>query len=168
MATHASFEPGLKADLHVPGAPAAALAEPPASERRGSAAQPLQWKPAADAAPTGNVSLPDAPTQPAVTRGRMRRTMRRTMTREQGCALEMIGHAVDYLNDCYLHEGADDEILDFSGPSMDAIQILISAQRQILRSLPLTEPLTMRLWHAVLRRKSQFKSSPVIPLSSSR
>ena len=33
------------------------------------------------------------------------RNLRRVLTREQGRALEMIGHAVDYLNDCYLFEG---------------------------------------------------------------
>ena len=94
--------------------------------------------------------------------------MRRKITREQGCALEVIGHAVDYLNDSYLYEGADDEIIDFSGPSMDAVRILISAQRQILSSLPLAEPLPQRFWNTLLRRKSQFKASTVVPLSSSR
>lgn len=79
--------------------------------------------------------------------------MRRKITREQGCALEVIGHAVDYLNDSYLYEGADDEIIDFSGPSMDAVRILIAAQRQILSSLPLVEPLPLRFWNTLLRRK---------------
>jgi len=60
--------------------------------------------------------------------------MRRVLTREQGCALEMIGHAVDYLNDCYINEGPDHEVLDFNSPSMDAVRILISAQREVLRS----------------------------------
>lgn len=98
-----------------------------------------------------------------------KRAARRIMTLEQGRAIETIGHAVDYLNDCYLHQGADDEILDFrSAPEMQAVRILISAQRQILQSLPLTEPLTLRVWNAVLRRKSQFKPGAVVPLSSSR
>ena len=94
--------------------------------------------------------------------------LHRVITREQGRALEMIGHAVDYLQDCYLHEGDDDEILDFRGPKMDAVRILVSAQRQIHRSLPLAEPLTVRLWHALLRRKTQYKSAAVMPVSSSR
>jgi hypothetical protein len=96
------------------------------------------------------------------------RGLRRTITREQGAAIEMISHAVDYLTDCYLHEGADDVVLDFSAPEMIAAQILISAQRQILHALPLTEPLTLRLWNALLRRKPRFKSPSVVPLSSSR
>ncbi len=93
--------------------------------------------------------------------------MVRTMTREQGRAIETIGHAVDYLEDCYLTEGPDDEVLDFRSPDMDAVRLLISAQRQLLHSLPLTEPMTLRLWHALLRRKSQFNSAAVVPLSSS-
>lgn len=92
----------------------------------------------------------------------------RVITREQGCALEMIGHAVDYLNDCYVNEGPDEEILDFSSPSLDAVRILISAQRQILQSLPVAEPLTVRFWNAVWRRQSKTQSAGVVPLSSSR
>ncbi len=93
--------------------------------------------------------------------------IRRVISREQGCALETIGHAVDYLNDCYLNEGSDDEILDFSGPSIEAVQILISAQRQILRSLPLAQPLRQRVWNAMLRRAPRSVSG-MVALSSSR
>lgn len=96
------------------------------------------------------------------------RRMIRGMTPEQGRAIETIGHAVDYLKDCYLTEGPDEEVLDFRGPEIDAVGILITAQRQILRSLPLTEPLTLRLWHVLLRRKSHYDSAAVVPLSSSR
>ncbi len=94
--------------------------------------------------------------------------MRRTMTREQGAALEMIGHAVDYLKDCYLQQGADADIIDFNAPEMIAVRILISARYQILHALPLSEPLTLRLWSALLRRRSRFQPATVLPLSSSR
>lgn len=97
----------------------------------------------------------------------MRHRMRK-MTREQGQAIETIGHAFDYLNACYVHRGADDEMLDFRGPQMDAVRILIGARRELLASLPLAEPLPVRLWHALLRRGARIKSSPVVPLSSSR
>jgi|GEM_PF-5776862 len=94
--------------------------------------------------------------------------MHRDMTREQGQALETIGHAFDYLNARYLHSGADDEILDFRGPEMDAVRILIGARRELLASLPLIEALPLRLWHALSRRGARIKSVPVVPLSSSR
>ena len=107
-----------------------------------------------------------------------RQNLRRIMTREQGRALEMIGHAVDYLNDCYLHEGDEDEIINVGGSSTEALQILISLRWQILQSLPLEEPRMHRLWNALFRRSavrttrhrpgSESKPVSVVPLSSSR
>ena len=94
--------------------------------------------------------------------------LRRTMTREQGRALETLGHAVEIVSAGYLHNGADDEILDFRGPELEAARILIAAQRELLGSLPLREPLALRLWHALLQRKTPLNSARVVPLSSSR
>jgi hypothetical protein len=97
---------------------------------------------------------------------------RRIMTREQGRALEMIGHAVDYLNDSYIHDGPDNEVLDFrNSPNADAVRILIGTQRQIFRSLPMADPFAVRLFNLLLRRKrndSAGMSQDVVPLSSSR
>jgi len=145
MATHLSFEADLK------DAPAGQTASKfhPASQN------PVNRK-------------PEKARSIADDLGRSVSRASRAMTREQGCALEMIGHAVDYLNDCYINDGPDDEILDFSSPSMDAVHILISAQRQILHSLPVAEPFTVRFWNAVWRRRSRSQSSSVVPLSSSR
>lgn len=112
------------------------------------------------------------------------RSLRRMLTREQGRALEMIGHAVDYLNDCYLYEGDEEELINIGGSSSDAIQILVSLRRQILQSVPIREPRTWRLWDALFHRHtserpgavfhhenehgSQNKPASVLPLSSSR
>ncbi|MFZ0519149.1 MAG: hypothetical protein WCD77_05445 [Acidobacteriaceae bacterium] len=112
------------------------------------------------------------------------RNLRRVLTREQGRALEMIGHAVDYLNDCYLFEGDDDELINIGGSGSQAIQILISLRSQILQSAPTREPRTLRLWNALFHRHtserpgvvfhrssdhgSQNKPVSVLPLSSSR
>jgi hypothetical protein len=109
---------------------------------------------------------------------------RRLLTREQGLALEMIGHAVDYLNDCYLYEGDDHERINIGGFSSEAIRILASLRWQILQSAPIREPRTTRLWNALFHRRSinrpgvvfhrasdhqpQTKPSSVVPLSSSR
>lgn len=92
---------------------------------------------------------------------------RRIISREQGCALEMIGHAVDYLNDQYLLQGPDDEVLSFESPAMEAVWILIASQRELLRSLPVAEPLRRRAWNALLHRKKRAESLSVVPLSSS-
>jgi hypothetical protein len=112
------------------------------------------------------------------------RNLRRILTREQGRALEMIGHAVDYLNDCYLYEGDDDELINIGGSSSEAIQILVSLRWQILESAPVRDPRTLRLWNALFSRHSQErpgvafhragepatqpKPPSVLPLSSSR
>lgn len=79
--------------------------------------------------------------------------LRRMLTREQGRALETIGHAVDYLNDCYLFEGDDSERINIGGSSTEAIRILGSLRWQILQSAPLREPRTLRLWNALFRRR---------------
>ncbi|MES2220036.1 MAG: hypothetical protein V4587_03610 [Acidobacteriota bacterium] len=112
------------------------------------------------------------------------RSLRRLLTREQGRALEMIGHAVDYLNDRYLYEGEDEELINIGGPSSEAVQILASLRWQILQSAPVREPRTARVWNALFHRYraqrpgvvfhrtnehgSQSKPSSVLPLSSSR
>ncbi len=112
------------------------------------------------------------------------RSLRRILTREQGRALEMIGHAVDYLNDCYLFDGEDDELINIGGSSNEAIQILVSLRWQILQSAPIREPRRLRLWNALFKRHgserpgvafhragdrgSQSESVSVLPLSSSR
>jgi hypothetical protein len=80
------------------------------------------------------------------------RSLRRILTREQGRALEMIGHAVDYLNDCYLFEGADDELINIGASSNEAIHILASLRWQILQSAPVREPRQLRLWKALFHR----------------
>jgi hypothetical protein len=82
------------------------------------------------------------------------RGLRRILTREQGRALEMIGHAVDYLNDCYLFEGADEELINMGGSSNDAIHILVSLRWQILQSAPVRETRQLRLWNALFHRHS--------------
>jgi hypothetical protein len=112
------------------------------------------------------------------------RGLRRILSREQGRALEVIGHAVDYLNDCYLFEGADDELINIGGCSTEAIKILVSARWQVLESAPVHESRGSRLWNALLHRHrserpgvvfrragedgSHSKSASVLPLSSSR
>ena len=91
------------------------------------------------------------------------RPLRRRIGREQGRALETLGHAVDYLCASYLQNGSDHAILDFRGPEMDAVRLLIDVRRELLASLPLIEPLMVRLWHGLRRHGTPFKSSAVVP-----
>jgi len=96
-----------------------------------------------------------------------KRPLRRIITREQGRALETIGHAVDYLTDCHIYEGPDDEIINSASPVTEAIDILIALRFQLLHSVPTVEPLMQRLWKTIFQRsKPQNPPSSVIPLSS--
>lgn len=121
---------------------------------------------------------------PSLAENSKTRNLRRSLTREQGRALEMIGHAVDYLNDCYLYEGDEDELINIGGSSTQAMEILIAARRRILQSVPVRGPRVHRLWNALFHRNperrpgtefyregdraSQPKPTAVLPLSSSR
>ena len=96
-----------------------------------------------------------------------KRPMRRVISREQGRALETIGHAVDYLSDCLLMEGPDDELVTGCCPATEAVQILISLHLELLHSLPLVEPMPQRIWNAIFRRlrNPPNRDSRVVPLS---
>ena len=160
MATYSRFETGLQAE-----------SDPCISEqdsrphfhpdgRQSPLSQPpLPWKQAIHTVSAGPSS---------------RSRMRRIISREQGRALETIGHAVDYLEDCHIYEGPEKELINVASPATEAIQILIFLQQQMLQSLPLVEPLSQRLWKAIFPRRSrrqlpqssQSNASPVIRLSS--
>lgn len=101
--------------------------------------------------------MPAAPIDPL----EHRRGLRRSMTREQGCALEMVSHAVDYLNDSYLYDGPDDEILDFEAPAFEAARILAVAQQRMLASIPLVESFGSRVRRGVRRMLGRLTQSHV-------
>jgi hypothetical protein len=60
---------------------------------------------------------------------------RRRITREQGRALETIGHAADYLMDSYVHIGPAAAILHPNAAELEAVQLLIQARNRVLESL---------------------------------
>jgi len=82
------------------------------------------------------------------------RRLHRTINREQGRALEMIGHAADYLIDCYLYEGDDNQLIDFR-PTSEALHILTCLKFQIVESLPLSESFISRAWNRFRRRNGR-------------
>ena len=101
--------------------------------------------------------MPVAPIDPL----EPKRGLRRSITREQGCALEMVSHAVDYLNDRYLYDGPDDEILDFEAPAFEAARILAAAQHRMLASLPLVESFGSRVRRGLGRTLGRLMRSHV-------
>lgn len=79
--------------------------------------------------------------------------LHRKMTHEHGRALETLGHAIDYLVDSSLYQGPDSDILDLHGTSMEVLGILIAAQQDLMRSIPLTESFTSRLLNRLRGRE---------------
>lgn len=84
------------------------------------------------------------------------RGARRLLTRESGRALEMLGHAVDYLEDSYIEDGLENEIvLVASAPTLQAVRMLADARREVLASIPLVQPASRRLWNAIFHRNTR-------------
>lgn len=79
---------------------------------------------------------------------------RRRITREQGQALETIGHAADYLMDSYVHMGAKEAVLHPNADEMEAVRLLIHARNHVLESLAVVEPFSQRIATALRRNLS--------------
>jgi hypothetical protein len=63
----------------------------------------------------------------------VRSRRRRHISADAGHALEILGHAIEYLTDEYVHEGGT-----FSGkdPRLEAVQIMMACNRRIYFACP--------------------------------
>jgi len=82
------------------------------------------------------------------------RSVRRRLTPVAGFALEILGHAIEYLADEYAHEGSlvprtDSGCLD---PQVAAMQILMAANRQVYFECPVVTPFYTRILRRFLGR----------------
>lgn len=77
-----------------------------------------------------------------------RAVRRRRIDRQSGHALEVLGHAIEYLADEYVHTG---RVPDSEDPSLKAIQILMAANRDVYHACPVVPTLEER-WHALWHR----------------
>src|ERR1700679_1047824 len=86
----------------------------------------------------------DVPPRP---NGMGSRSVRRRTTPEAGFALEILGHAIEYLADEYVHEAALlPSIHIHSGdPRVVAIQLLMAANRQVYFACPVVPSLSQRV-----------------------
>ncbi len=73
---------------------------------------------------------------------------RRRMSPEAGHALEILGHAIEYLADEYAHEGGSFSAAD---PRLEAVQLLMAVNRQVYFSCPEVPTVGERI-HAWLQR----------------
>lgn len=92
------------------------------------------------ATPITSVSLPAL--APAALAVDTRAPRRRRISREAGHALEILGHAIEYLSDEFVHEGGS---LYAGEPRLDAIQLLMALNRQVYFGCPVAPTLGQRI-----------------------
>lgn len=80
--------------------------------------------------------------------GRGSRSAHRRISPEAGRALEILGHAIEYLADEYVHEVGLLPAIESSDPQVEAMQLLMAANREVYYGCPLTQP----LWRRILNR----------------
>ena len=81
----------------------------------------------------------------AVATGTGSRSVRRRTTPEAGFALEILGHAIEYLADEYVHEAGLLPSLHSGDPRVKAIQMLMAANREVYYACPLATSLYQRV-----------------------
>jgi len=81
----------------------------------------------------------------AVATGTGSRSVRRRTTPEAGFALEILGHAIEYLADEYVHDAGFLRSIHSSDPRVEAIQLLMAANRQVYFACPLAPSLYQRV-----------------------
>ena len=70
---------------------------------------------------------------PVLTAGEVRARRRRRISSADGHALEILGHAIEYLSDEYVKEGG---LFSARDPRLEAIQLLMARNREIYFSCP--------------------------------
>ena len=75
---------------------------------------------------------------------------RRRISRESGRGLEILGHAIEYLTDEYVHAGGS---LSAHDGQLDAVQLLMAVNRQIYFSCP-EVPLMRERWRSLLHLRT--------------
>jgi hypothetical protein len=74
-----------------------------------------------------------APTITAST-ARVQHNRRRIITPQAGRALEILGHAIEYLTDEFVHEGG---ALSASNAQLEAVQLLMAVNRKVYFECPI-------------------------------
>lgn len=92
-----------------------------------------------------------------------RASIHRRITPQAGHALEILGHAIDYLADEYVHEGGSFSAGD---PQVEAIQILMSLNRQVYFACPEVPTLGQRIRAWLHRHSAAGKTGHSTTLSS--
>src|SRR5208337_875945 len=92
------------------------------------------------ASTTTSFPVPISATPAIVLAGGLKR--RRSISPRAGHALEILGHAIEYLTDEFIHEGSS---FSANNSQLQAVQLLMALNRQIYFECPEVPPFTRRL-----------------------
>lgn len=67
---------------------------------------------------------------------------RRQISQSAGRALEILGHAIEYLADEYVHEGG---LISAHDPRVEAVQLLMARSREVYFACPEVPPMAERV-----------------------
>jgi hypothetical protein len=104
--------------------------------------------------PSGNQTPTAAPSglppglQPVIQSG-SKAAARRKISAIDGRALEILGHAIEYLADEYALSCAQIGKLSAADPRVEAIQMLMAVNRQVYYACPVAEPVSRRIARAL-------------------
>lgn len=95
------------------------------------------------------------------------RGVRRRLSPMDGRALEILGHAIEYLADEYALSAAQMGTLSSADPQVEAIQMLMALNRQVYYACPEIEPLFRRIARRLAPRSRRITGarSQVTPAS---
>ena len=79
---------------------------------------------------------------PVASTSHVRSNRRRRITPRAGHALEILGHAIEYLTDEFIHEGVG---LSAGSSQLEAVQLLMALNRQVYFECPEAQTLGDRL-----------------------
>ncbi len=80
------------------------------------------------------------------------RTARRRITPTAGFALEVLGHAIEYLADEFVHASGSTPSLHSADPRVEAMQLLMAANRQVYYACPVMPSLYKRIVRYIFGR----------------
>ena len=80
------------------------------------------------------------------------RSASRRIPPEAGFALELLSHAIEYLADEYMHQTRLLPSVHSADPRMEAMRLLMAANRDVYYACPLKEPLFERMRRWLFRR----------------
>lgn len=100
---------------------------------------------------TSTVQLPLAPAKDSALPEEIPLGRRRRIDSQAGRALEMLGHAIEYLTDEYLHAGL---LVSADDPVLCAVRILMARNREIYFDCPVVPTFSERLGALLGRQKA--------------